>query len=102
MKTGALEAQNAIKNDIKLSLSEEELVECSRDNHGCNGGNMMRAFTYVKENGISTEESYPYVASNGETKDCKPRQDSGIVVLGYMAVLTTEADLKEAVGKFEP
>merc|ERR1711953_247926 len=49
-----------------ISLSEQELVSCSRANHGCRGGWPSRAFAWINQNGgIDTEQDYPYTAQNG-------------------------------------
>ena len=61
---GLVEAMYKIQYGLTYNLSEQELVDCDGTNNGCSGGNMHRALTYIKDNNIYTEASYPYVASD--------------------------------------
>ncbi|XP_041379493.1 silicatein-like [Gigantopelta aegis] len=66
---GALEGAHALAHDELVRLSEQNVIDCSvpYGNHGCNGGNMYQVFHYVIDNnGINTEESYPYKGRQGQ------------------------------------
>lgn len=61
--TGVAESW-ALFSGKSWDLSEQQLVDCSASygNHGCNGGWPSSALKYVKDHGLTTEQSYPYVA----------------------------------------
>lgn len=58
---GAIEGQHALATNNLVSLSEQNLVDCSSNNNGCGGGWPDKAMDYVVTNGIDTESSYPYM-----------------------------------------
>jgi len=102
--TGALEAMHHRATGKLVSLSEQNLVDCSGEfgNQGCKGGLMDSAFQYIEENGgIDTEASYPYV---GEQEKCRYNPAfRGATDIGFMNVEAgNEAALKTAVATQGP
>jgi len=71
---GAVESAWAIKKNILYNLSEQELMDCSINNKGCQGGSMDMAFQYIMNNSLCTNLSYPYTAQDGicQKNNCEP------------------------------
>jgi cathepsin L len=102
--TGSLEGQHFAKTKQLVSLSEQNLVDCSgkQGNMGCDGGLMDYAFEYIKENkGIDTETSYPYEARDGR---CRFKKDSiGATDTGFVDIKAqNETDLQLAIATIGP
>jgi len=102
--TGSLEGQHFRKTGQLVSLSEQNLIDCSGrfGNQGCSGGLMTNAFKYIKQNGgIDTEDSYPYEAREGS---CRYDPDYiGATVSGFTEIQPgNENDLEAAIASVGP
>ncbi|XP_077587764.1 cathepsin L.1 [Stigmatopora nigra] len=102
--TGSLEGQTFRKTGKLVSLSEQQLVDCSGKygNMGCMGGLMDQAFQYIQQNGgIDKEESYPYEAEGGKCRF--DAANIGATCSGFVDVKKgDEGGLKEAVATVGP
>jgi C1A family cysteine protease len=97
--TGAVEGIYAIKKGNLVSFSEQELVDCSYSygNHGCNGGLMQNAFTFIHDKGITTESAYPYTATSSRSS-CQPYEPL-TYLSGCVDVTPNELQLTYAVSQ---
>lgn len=101
----AIEGQNALVNQKLVSLSEQNLVDCSyfQGDLGCFGGLPDNAYKYVMENqGIDTEASYPYYGWPGFL--CAFNADNvGANVTGFVDLPSEdELALQQAVARVGP
>jgi len=88
--TGAMEGINKIKTGSLISLSEQQLVDCSKSygNLGCNGGQMDAAFNYAKANKMELESDYAYKGVGGT---CGYVASKGKVQLSGLYDVTTNS-----------
>jgi len=94
--TGAIEGAWFIAKKSLVSLSEQQLMDCSTSegNQSCNGGLMDYAFEYViKNKGLDTEAAYPYVTRD---QSCKANKKV-VTISSYTDVGQADADLEKAV-----
>jgi len=99
--TGAVEGAWFITHGQLVSLSEQELVDCSWDygNQGCDGGFMPDGFKYVEKYGLTSEKDYPYTARDGR---CDRNEVSEVVarINTYSLVAKDDPEaLKHAVAQ---
>lgn len=100
--TGALEGAVCAKTGKLPDLSEQQLVDCAgkEGNQGCSGGEMDGAFQYVIDNnGLCTEDDYPYKGVNGNCTLCTP----SVKIQGFQDVPhESETALMAALAKYGP
>jgi cathepsin F len=70
--TEELESAWILKGNKVAILSPEQTVDCDTVDQGCNGGDTVSAYTYMKKAGVQSETSYPYKAGvSGNAGSCK-------------------------------
>uniref|UniRef100_A0A670ZRP3 Cathepsin L1-like n=1 Tax=Pseudonaja textilis TaxID=8673 RepID=A0A670ZRP3_PSETE len=103
--TGALESMHFKKTGKLVSLSEQNLLDCSEENYGCGGGWMHLAFeTVQKQGGINSEKSYPYDRQviNDLSMCISWSVPSACFKLNCSIMKGDEKGLQEAVAKIGP
>jgi cathepsin L len=61
-----------IYSDKLLDLSEQELIDCVKENNGCNGGKIEPSLEYIINIGLCLEKDYNYLSGNNNISSyCK-------------------------------
>lgn len=103
--TGALEGQLFKKTGRLISLSEQNLIDCSRHlgNKGCSGGYIIMGFKYVLTNrGIDTEKYYPYAMRDDLPCSYNEKYSAANCTIVNMVYRGSEKALEQAVATIGP
>ncbi|XP_032740441.1 cathepsin 8-like isoform X1 [Rattus rattus] len=99
----AIEGQMFRKTGRLVSLSAQNLVDCSRPegNRGCISGHTFYTFKYVWNNGgLEAESTYPYEGREGHCRYLPER--SAARIKGFSIISSTEEALMNAVATIGP
>lgn len=100
----AIEAQYFIKTKSLLSLSEQQIVDCSKKfgNDGCQDGFIDKTYRYIRQQGgLMLETDYQYT---GHTSNhCQFVENKKLVkIAGFRQIPVSELALFNAVTKIGP
>ena len=95
--TGAVEGAMFVSTGKLQSYSEQQLVDCSTQNNGCNGGLMDYAFQYIESNPLELESDYPYTARDGSCKYSASKGQGKVANFKDVSVDQTGAQLRAAL-----
>ncbi|CAF2045487.1 probable cysteine protease RDL4 [Brassica rapa] len=81
---GAVEGLNKIVTGVLVTLSEQDLINCNKDNNGCEGGKVETAYEFiVKNGGLGTTKDYPYKAVDGVCDAHLKENNKNFMIDGY-------------------
>jgi len=91
-----IEGQFAIKNERIETFSEQQLVDCDPVDHGCNGGLMDHAFSYLRKiGGLESDETYPYTGISNNCNFDLSKVD--VKVTGFQDISQNEEEIKKVL-----
>ena len=97
--TGAVEGSMFLAYGNLQSYSEQQLVDCSKQNNGCNGGLMDYAFQYIETAPLEQEGDYPYTARDGSCKYVASKGVGKVKAFKDVSQDKSGSQLKAAIAK---
>ena len=97
---GLIQSQYLMKYGENISFSEQQIIDCDEYNNKCLGGNMKKAFTYLKKNGLMKEEDYPY--RNGAGHCDYDKNKTLVKVKTFSFIPNDEEEMKKILYKYGP
>jgi cathepsin F len=97
-----VEGQNFVETGELVSLSEQELVDCSESDNGCGGGLPQSAYEDLinDDRGLELESAYSYDAQDGTCQASKSKEK--VFLSGWTPVSKDEDQIRAAVMKYGP
>lgn len=76
------ESIDAIKTGKLKTLSVQEMIDCAKNNDGCNGGDLYLLFQWLKSENVTivSEEEYPTKLVDGK---CKKTSSKGVTIKDF-------------------
>lgn len=98
-----IEGSNYLINNQLVSLSEQELVDCSASDSGCNGGLPSRAYEDLIENnaGLELESDYSYTAAQASSCGAKKSLEK-VMIESWVPVVKNEDMIAYAMMQYGP
>jgi len=66
----AVEGVVAADRGYLNALSDEQIIDCGAENHGCEGGDPQIALSYVMDQPLVAKADYPFTAGKGHAGQC--------------------------------
>merc|ERR1711957_607243 len=100
--TANLEGAGFVSTGKLVSLSESQLVDCDKNDGGCQGGLPTNAFDWMKagNRGIVSESDYPYTPKDGTCKSAGLTEVTKIT--DYSVISQNEDQIAAALSQYGP
>jgi len=93
--TESIESMNFLHGNPLTSLSMQQIVDCDKNDDGCNGGDPPTAYQYVMSaGGLETYADYPYTARNGKCVFDKSKISQSISSWHYVTKTRNEKEMQ--------